>query len=84
MEGEDERDRQREQARTRVEEVEQNDRQQRKKAIELQKLAARRAAEQTAARSKQTKLTGRVSKARKNGTTNKPQQKKRRKVVSEE
>ena len=87
MEGEDERDKQREQARMRVEEVEEQDRQQRRRSIELQKLAARRAAERKTANLRQSKLTGKVSKARKNGpTTNRPQlqQKKRKAAVEEE
>ena len=84
MDGEGERDKLREQARARVEEVEGEDRQQRKRAVELQKLAARRAAEQSAARSKQSKLAGRVRKVRKNGASNKPQHKQRKAVSDDE
>ena len=84
MEGEDERDKKKEQGRARVEQVEREDREQRKKAIELQKLALRRAEEQRAARSKQSKLTGRVTKARRGGATNKPQQRRRKVLVEDE
>ena len=62
MEGEDERDRRRQQARRRVGEVAEADRQQRRQAVELQKMAARRDAQQTKARSKKASKQSRRKK----------------------